>query len=247
MIVEETLTKLRAMKFYGMADAFEQQLAQPETASLAFEDRFGLLVDQEWIYRENRKLSYRLGRAKLQDPGGLCGEDRLPGAPEAEQIPPAAVNEHGLGGKTSECDHHRPHRQRKKLPGLRPGTEGLPGRPLCPVLSTATASAGDGAWPGRTAPTENGYSKLPAFNVLILDDWGLTALQDMERRDLLEILEDRHNVSSTIVTSQLPISKWHDVIGDPTIADAILDRVVHNAHKIELKGESVRKTKAKLD
>ena len=83
--------------------------------------------------------------------------------------------------------------------------------------------------------------------MLILGDLGLTSLQDAERRDLLEILEDRHNVSSTILTSQLPISKWHDVIGDPTIADAILDRVVHNAHRIELKGESVRKTKAKLD
>ena len=101
------------------------------------------------------------------------------------------------------------------------------------------------------ARADGSYGKrlqqLARFKVIILDDWGLTALQDIERRDLLEILEDRHNVSSTIVTSQFPVSQWHDVIGDPTIADAILDRIVHNAHRIELKGESVRKTKAKLD
>jgi DNA replication protein DnaC len=101
------------------------------------------------------------------------------------------------------------------------------------------------------ARADGSYGKrlqqLARFKVMILDDWGLTALQDTERRDLLEILEDRHNLSSTILTSQFPVSQWHDVIGDPTIADAILDRIVHNAHRIELKGESVRKTKAKLD
>ena len=89
--------------------------------------------------------------------------------------------------------------------------------------------------------------KLARFQLLILDDWGLNPLKDADRRDLLEILEDRHDISSTIIASQMPISKWHDTIGDPTIADAILDRVVHNAHKIELKGESVRKIKSKVD
>jgi len=83
---------------------------------------------------------------------------------------------------------------------------------------------------------------LTRMNLLLIDDWGLVPLDDHGRRDILEILEDRHDVRSTIVTGQLPVSGWHEMIGDPTLADAILDRLVHNAHKIELKGESMRKT-----
>ena len=89
-------------------------------------------------------------------------------------------------------------------------------------------------------------NRLAKIDVLIVDDWGLAPLSDTERRDFLEVMEDRHSVRSTIITSQYPVSKWHNIIGEPTMADAILDRIVHNAHKINLKGESMRKTRAKL-
>jgi DNA replication protein DnaC len=98
---------------------------------------------------------------------------------------------------------------------------------------------GDGSYPKL-------LSRLAKTSVLVLDDWGLSSLTGEQRRDLLEILEDRHDQRSTIVTSQLPINQWHGFIGDPTLADAILDRLVHNAYKINLKGESMRKKKAKL-
>ena len=89
--------------------------------------------------------------------------------------------------------------------------------------------------------------RLARIHILVIDDWGLASLSDIERRDILEILEDRYDTTSTIIASQVPVKKWHDTIGDPTLADAILDRVVHNAHKIALKGDSVRKSKANVD
>ena len=103
-----------------------------------------------------------------------------------------------------------------------------------------TVAHGDGSYSKQ-------LKQLAKVNLLILDDWGLKPLNQSQRNDLLEIMDDRHNQSSTIVTSQLPVSKWHDSIGDATLADAILDRLTHNAHRIELKGESMRKIKAKLD
>jgi DNA replication protein DnaC len=107
------------------------------------------------------------------------------------------------------------------------------------LLQDMTIAKGDGRYPKLLAT-------LAKTDVLILDDWGLAKLTAEQRRDLLEILEDRHGARSTLATSQLPIEKWHDVIGDPTLADAILDRLVHNAYKINLRGASMRKRKAKL-
>ncbi len=246
MIVEETLAKLRTMKLYGMADAFEQQGAQSEIASLAFEDRFGLLVDQEWIHRENRKLNYRLSRAKLRIPEA-CVEKidyriprrlnkslllRLTNSDWVTKLQNVIITgPTGSGKSFLACAlAHK---------ACRDGYAALYCR-MPRLLQEMNLAKADGSYGKR-------LQKLARLQVLILDDWGLSALQDTERRDLLEIMEDRHNRTSTIITSQLPISKWHDVIGEPTIADAILDRVVHNAHKIELKGESVRKIKSKVD
>jgi DNA replication protein DnaC len=246
MIVEETLKKLRAMKLYGMADAFEQQGLQPEIVSMAFEDRFGLLVDQDWIHRENRKLNYRLNRAKLRIPEA-CVEKidyqiprrlnkslvlRLTNSDWVAKLQNVIITgPTGSGKSFLACAlAHK---------ACRDGYAAFYCR-MPRLLQQMNLARADGSYGKR-------LQKLARLQVLILDDWGLSALQDTERRDLLEILEDRHNITSTIITSQVPVSKWHDVIGDPTIADAILDRVVHNAHKIELKGESVRKIKSKVD
>lgn len=208
--------------------------------------RFGLLVDQEWIYRENRKLAYRLGRAKLRIPEA-CVEKvdyqvprklnkslllRLTNTDWVEKLQNVIITgPTGSGKSFLACALAQK--------ACRDGHSALYCR-LPRLLQEMALARADGSYGKR-------LQQLARFKVLILDDWGLTALQDTERRDLLEILEDRHNLSSTIVTSQFPVSQWHDVIGNPTIADAILDRIVHNAHRIELKGESVRKTKAKLD
>jgi DNA replication protein DnaC len=246
MIVEETLQKLRTMKMYGMADALQQQTLQPETAALSFEDRFGLLVDQEWICRENRKLKYRLARARLRV-REACVE-------KIDYRIPRGLNQAALLRLTNS--DWLAHRQNVIISGptgsgksllacalahkaCRDGYSALYFR-LSRLLEEMALCRADGSYGKR-------LQKLAGCQLLILDDWGLSPLKDMERRDLLEILEDRHDISSTIIASQMPISKWHDMIAEPTIADAILDRIVHNAHKIELKGESVRKMKSKVD
>ena len=246
MISEETLEKMRRMKLAGMADALQEQTAQPETASMSFEERLGLLVDQEWIYRENRKLSYRLGRARLRIQEA-CVE-------KIDYQVPRRLNK-ALILRLTNSDWVAKH-QNVIITGptgsgksflacalahkaCRDGYSALYSR-LARLLEELALARADGSYGKR-------LQHLARLQVLILDDWGMTALKETERRDLLEILEDRHNATSTIIASQLPIAKWHPMIGDPTIADAILDRVVHNAHKIDLKGESMRKIKAHVD
>jgi DNA replication protein DnaC len=246
MIVEETLEKLRAMKLTGMANALEEQLAQPETASLAFEDRFGLLVDQEWLRRENRKLHYRLSRARLRIQEA-CVEKIDYGIPRRlnKSVVLRLTNSDWVT-KRQNVIITGPTGSGKSFlacalahKACRDGHSALYCR-LPRLLQEMTLARADGSY-GKQ------LQRLARLQIVILDDWGLTSLKEPERRDLLEILEDRHEISSTVITSQLPISKWHPMIGDPTIADAILDRVVHNAHKIELKGESVRKIKGNVD
>lgn len=246
MILEETLEKLHALRLNGMADALEQQTLQSETASMSFEDRLGLLVDHEWICRENRKLNHRLTRARLRIKEA-CVEKidyRIPRRLEkalllrltnsdwvAKRQNVIITGPTGSGKSFLACAlAHK---------ACRDGYSALYCR-LSRLFEELALARADGSYGKR-------LQKIAALKVLILDDWGIAPLRDTERRDLLEILEDRHNLTSTIITSQLPVSQWHDMIGDPTIADAILDRVVHNAHKIELKGESVRKIKANVD
>ncbi len=150
-----------------------------------------------------------------------------------------------MGQGTSQHPADRPHRGRQDLDRLRTGAESLPGGAhalylrLPRLLQEMAIAKGDGRYPKLLAT-------LAKTEVLILDDWGLAKLTAEHRRDVLEILEDRHGARSTLATSQLPIEKWHDTIGDPTMADAILDRLVHNAYKINLKGGSMRKRKANL-
>ncbi len=244
MLTHPTLDKLQALKFSGMAAALAEQRAMPDIEELAFEERLGLLIDREVTERENRRLSRCLRRAKLKHNAALEDIDyRHPRGLDKSLIQSLAacqwVSEHlnilitgptGVGKIWLACALAQK--------ACREGHTALYLR-LPRLLQEMAIAKGDGR-----------YSKLLATlaktEVLILDDWGLAQLTPEHRRDLLEILEDRHGARSTLATSQFPIDQWHGLIGDPTLADAILDRLVHNAYKINLKGSSLRKHQAKL-
>jgi len=244
MLTHPTLNKLQTLKFTGMAAALAEQLQMPDIEELAFEERLGLLVDREITARENRRLTSRLRRARLKHNAALEDIDyRHPRGLDKSLIQSLAacqwVKEHlnilitgptGVGKTWLACALAQK--------ACREGYTALYLR-LPRLLQEMAIAKGDGRYPKLLAT-------LAKTEVLILDDWGLAKLTAEQRRDLLEILEDRHGVRSTLATSQLPIDKWHDSIGDPTLADAILDRLVHNAYKINLKGGSMRKRKAKL-
>lgn len=239
MLTIPTLDKLRALKFHGMAKAFEEQLASSDCEHSSFEERLGLLVDREATEQENRRLQSRLKQAKLRQTA--CMEDidyRHPRGLDKSQMKSLStcrwIKDHlnilvtgpcGAGKSFIAC-----------ALGHRACLEGF--RVLyfrAPRLFHDLAIAhGD----GRYTKLMNSMAKA---HLLVIDDWGLSVLTDQERRDLLEILEDRHGIHSTIMASQLPVEHWHEVIGNPTLADAILDRLVHNAYRINLKGESMRK------
>ena len=244
MLTHPTLDKLQTLKFTGMAAALAEQLQLPDIEELAFEERLGLLIDREITERENRRLSSRLRRARLKHNAAIEDIDyRHPRGLDRSLIQSLAacrwVKEHlnilitgptGVGKTWLACAlAHKACREGYTALYLR----------LPRLLHSIVIAKGDGRYPKL-------MTSLAKTDVLILDDWGLAKLTAEHRRDLLEILEDRHGVRSTIATSQLPTEKWHDIIGDPTLADAILDRLVHNAYKINLKGESMRKRKAKL-
>ena len=244
MLTHPTLDKLQALKFTGMATALAEQMNTPDIDELSFEERLGLLVDREATERENRRLSSRLRRAKLKHNAALEDIDyRHPRGLDKALIQSLAAcqwtKEHlnilltgptGVGKTWLACALAQK--------ACREGYTALYLR-LPRLLQDMAIAKGDGRYPKLLAT-------LAKTDVLILDDWGLAKLTAEHRRDLLEILEDRHGTRSTLVTSQFPIEKWHDVIGDPTLADAILDRLVHNAYKINLKGASMRKRQAKL-
>lgn len=244
MLTHPTLDKLQHLKFTGMAAALAEQMQMPDIEELAFEERLGLLVDRELTERENRRLSSRLRRARLKHNAALEDIDyRHPRGLDKSLIQSLAtcqwVKEHlnilitgptGVGKTWIACALA----QKACREGYTAGYLRLPR-----LLQDMAIAKGDGRYPKLLAT-------LAKTDVLVLDDWGLAKLTGEQRRDLLEILEDRHATRSTLATSQLPIETWHDVIGDPTLADAILDRLVHNAYRINLKGGSMRKRKANL-
>jgi DNA replication protein DnaC len=244
MLKHPTLDKLHALKLTGMAAALADQSATPDITDLSFEERLGLLVDREMTERDNRRMSSRLRRARLRHTAILEDLDyRNSRGLDKGLVQSLAgcqwVKEHlnvlitgptGVGKTWLACAlAHKACREGYTAQYVR----------LTRLLRELTIAKGDGQ-----------YSKLltslAKVDVLILDDWGLMKLSAENRRDLLEVLEDRHGRRSTIATSQLPIEEWHGVIGDATLADAILDRLVHNAYKINLRGESMRKRQAKL-
>ena len=244
MLKHPTLDKLQTLKFTGMVAALSDQMSMPDIEELSFEERLGLLIDREITERENRRLSSRLRRAKLKHNAAL--ED-------IDYQSPRGLDK-GFIQSLSACRWAKEH-----LNLLITGPTGVGKTWLACALAQKACREGYTAYYVRmtrllreliVAKGDGQYPKLLATlakaDVLIIDDWGLMKLNAENRRDLLEVLEDRHGSRSTIVTSQLPIEKWHDVMGDPTLADAILDRLVHNAYKINLRGESMRKRRSTL-
>ena len=239
MLTHPTVDKLHELRCTGMAKALAEQLASPEVDALSFEERFGLLVDRELTERYSRQLTNRLRRARLKH--HACIEDidfrHRRGLDEDLVLSLADgrwVREHlnvlitgptGVGKTWVACAlAHSACRHGHSATYLR----------LPRLLTELAIARADGRYHKLLA-------SLAKTEVLVVDDWGLAKLSAENRRDLLEIIEDRHGVRSTIATSQFPVEKWHDVIGDPTLADAILDRLVHSAYQLNLKGESMRK------
>jgi len=245
MLTHPTLEKLRALRLNGMLKALNEQQQMSDLGSLGFEERLGLLIDREMTDRDNRRLETRLKKAKLRH--CCCMEDldfkAARGLDKALILSLAACTWIARGINVLIC-----------------GPTGIGKSYLACALGHKACLEGYSTLylrlprlfeELRLAKADGRYGKLmlsyAKTDLLILDDWGLTPMTDPQRRDLLELLEDRYGKRSTIVTSQLPVQAWHEAIGDPTLADAILDRLVHNAYKLELKGDSMRKHAISLD
>lgn len=243
MLTSPTLDKLKEMRLLGMATALEDQLQTPEITSLSFEERLGLLVDREQTTRDNRRLKTRLSKASLRQQARLEDVDYSGprGLDKAQLLDLGScrwIAEHHnllLTGPTGAGKTYIACALAQKA--CRQGLSALYLR-LPRLFGDLTIAKGD----GRYGKLLGRYSRI---DVMVLDDWGVAPMTAENRRDLLEILDDRYQKKSTLITSQLPVEKWHRYLEDPTLADAILDRVVHNAYKIELKGESMRKRKGK--
>jgi len=243
MLAEQTMEKLVAMKLHGMAAALRDWLEKPKDKDLAPADLVGLLADAEWVYRENAKLKSRLKKARLKQPA--CIEDidyaHARGLSKAVMLDlamsrwVASKQNVILTGKTGVGKSYLACALANKA--CRDGFS-VAYRRSSRLFDELAQARVDGTYPLL-------LRRLAKTQVLVIDDFGLEVLGTAQRKELLEVLDDRHGISSTIVTSQLDSKDWHAVIGDETIADAICDRVVHNAHKIKLTGESIRKPKGK--
>jgi DNA replication protein DnaC len=244
MLIHPTLDQLRTLRLTGMVKALEEQMQMPDIDSLSFEQRLGLMADREITERQNRHLKTRLRKANLRQSASVENIDYRH---------PRGLDK-ALVAKLQSCDwikeHHNliitgPTGTGKTFlacalahKACREGFSTLYVR-IPRLLQDLSISKGDGRY-GKL------LTSISKINLLLLDDWGMSKITSEQSRDLLEIIDDRHALRSTLITSQFPVDHWHELIEDPTLADAILDRVIHDAYKINLKGESMRKKKSKL-
>jgi DNA replication protein DnaC len=244
MLVHPTIEKLESLRLAGMAVGLRKQMQMDDIVQMSFEERLGLLIDREAALRETRRLATRLRKAKLRQ--DACIEDV--DFREQRNLDKSVIV------RLAQCLWIKNHENL-----IISGPTGVGKSYLACALAQKACREGYTAVYLRTsrlfedlglAKGDGRYIKLLASfaktDLLVLDDFGLVRLNQEQRHDLLEILEDRHGLRSTLVTSQLPLENWHEQIGDPTLADAILDRLIHNAHKIQLKAGSMRKKKANL-
>jgi len=243
MLIHPTLDKLHELRLTGMQKALIEQMDLPDRDTLSFDERFGLLVDSEYTERENRRLKTRLRRARLRQAATV--ED-------IDYRHPRGLDKSMMLSLTA-CDWVRQHHN-----VIITGPTGAGKSYLACALGHKACREGYRVLYFRVArlfqdlaiaKADGRYDKLlralARSQLLVLDDWGMAPLTDEQRRDLFEVMEDRYDRGSTLIAAQLPVKHWHDTIGDPTLADAILDRLIHNAYTITLKGESMRKRKAK--
>ena len=245
MLMHNTLETLRSLKLHGMAQALEEQQATPTSQALAFEERFALIVDRERLYRDNQRRTRLLRGARLKV-AQACVEDidyKAARGLDKRQIATLASGEWiqrsqnllltgatGSGKTWLACAFAQQ--------ACRQGRSVLYWR-VPRLFEELHVAHGDGSYMKLLKQIEKAA-------LIVLDDWGLTALSTQDRADLLEILDDRVNTRSTLIASQLPVDTWHTYLGEPTLADAILDRLVHHSHRIHIKihGDSMRKPRA---
>lgn len=249
MLVNQTVEKLRQMRLQGMAEALLRQLDLPDISQLSFEERLAQLVDHHWIWKENRAFERRRKKARLKDHQA---------AVEAIDFRRRPGLDRGLVRSLADC-HWIERHQNLIITGpcgvgktflacafahkaLRTG--------FCALYTRMPRLFRDLAMARADGSLHQLFQQLARVDLLIVDDWLMVPLAESERRDFLEIAEDRYHAGSTLLTSQIPVASWRQQIGDPTTADSILDRLVHNSHRLQLQGESMRKrrpTDGRLD